>query len=64
MKRSVLLYGTRSLSFIRDDSDAMRPLETDLKSFDYSFEIPRMEIIDPVGLDFTLRLYRIGRAPS
>lgn len=64
VKRSVLLYGNRSLSFIKDDNDALRPVEMDLKPYGVSFEMPRMEIIDPVGLDFTLRVFRNERMAS
>lgn len=61
VKRSVLLYGSRSLSFIGSDGDKLRPMEMDLKSFSTSFELPRMEVVDPVGLDYTLRVYRVER---
>jgi len=61
VKRSVLLYGSRSLSFIGNDGDKLRPMEMDLKSFSTSFELPRMEVVDPVGLDYTLRVYRVER---
>lgn len=64
VKRSVLLYGSRSLSFIRDDGDRLRPMEMDLKAFGVSFELPRMQIADPVGLDYALRVYRAERMAS
>jgi hypothetical protein len=64
VKRSVLLYGNRSLSFIKDEKDEFRPLEMDLKPFGVSLEMPRMELIDPVGLDFTLRVFRMERMVS
>jgi hypothetical protein len=64
VKRSMLLYGNRSLSFIKDDKDALRPVEMDLKPFGVSFEMPRMEIVDPVGLDFSLRIFRTERMAS
>lgn len=57
-KHSVLLYGNRSLSFIKDGTDALRPVEMDLKPFGFSFEMPRMEIVDPIGLDYILRIFR------
>ncbi|MHC1698598.1 MAG: hypothetical protein AB9919_11170 [Geobacteraceae bacterium] len=61
VKHSVLLYGTRSLSFIKDFEDSLRPFEMDLKPYSISFEIPRMEIVDPVGLDYMLRVFRTER---
>lgn len=64
MKHSVLLYGNRSLSFINDGTNALRPMEMDLKPFGVSFEMPRMEIVDSVGLDYTLRVLRNERIES
>ena len=61
VKKSVLLYGNRSLSFVRDDQGALRPVEMDLQSHGVSFEMPRMEIVDPVGLDLSLRVFRRER---
>jgi hypothetical protein len=61
MKHSVLLYGNRSLSFVKDGENALRPMEMDLKPFEVSFEMPRMEIVDPVGLDYVLRVFRTER---
>lgn len=60
VKRSVLLYGNRSLSFIKE-KDSLRPVEMDLKQYGVSFEMPRMETIDPVGLDHMLRVFRVEK---
>lgn len=64
VKHSVLLYGNRSLSFIKDGTDALRPVEMDLKPFGFSFEMPRMEIVDPVGRDYILRIFRTEEMAS
>lgn len=64
VKRSVLLYGKHSLSFIKEGSGALRPMEMDLKPYSISFEMPRMENVDPVGLDYTLRVFRAERMES
>ncbi len=61
VKRSVLLYGRRSISFIKDGSNESRPMEMDLRPYGVSFEMPRMEIADPVGLDHRLRVFRAER---
>ncbi|UQS87726.1 hypothetical protein [Pseudomonas chlororaphis] len=61
VSRSVLLYGNRSLSFIDDGQDRLRPMELDLHSHGISYEMPRMEVVDPVGLDHTLRVFRNER---
>jgi len=64
VKQSVLLYGNRSVSFIKDGNDALRPVEMDLKPYGVSFEMPRMEIIDPVGLEHMLNVFRSERLLS
>lgn len=61
VKRSVLLYGSRSLSLIRRENDQLHPMETELKPYSASFELPRLEVYDPIGLDYTLRRYRVER---
>lgn len=58
VKRSVLLYGNRSISFIKDVGGKLRPMEMDLEPFGISFEMPRMEVIDPVGLTITISIFR------
>lgn len=63
VKRSVLLYGGRSLTFV-NEGNVRRPVEMDLKPHGVSIEIPRMEIIDPVGLDEMLRRFRVERMKS
>lgn len=63
-KHSVLLYGNRSLTFVKEGKDSFRAVEMDLNPYGVSFEMPRMEIIDPVGLDYTLRVFRTERMVS
>lgn len=61
VNRSVLLYGNRSLSFIDDGQDGLRHVEVDLQSHGFSYEMPRMEVVDPIGLDYILRVFRNER---
>ncbi len=61
VSRSVLLYGNRSLSFVDDGQDNRRPIEVELHSHGISYEMPRMEVVDPVGLDCILRTFRQER---
>jgi hypothetical protein len=56
--RSTILYGKRSLTYVRDHDGSQRAVAMDLKSFSTSFELPRREILDPVGLDYMLRIFR------
>jgi hypothetical protein len=64
VKRSVILYGNRSLSFITNANKGLQPIEMDLKPFEMSYEEPRMTIVDPFGLDYTLRVFRSERLMS
>lgn len=58
VKRSVLLHGSRSLHFIEGGNGSLRPVEMDLMPFEVTIELPRMQTIDPVGLDYILRVFR------
>lgn len=61
VSRSVLLYGNRSLTFVDDGQDNLRAMEIDLHAHGISYEMPRMEVIDPVGLEYILRVFRRER---
>ena len=58
VKHSVMLFGRRSVSYVQGPGNELRAVETDLHSHQISFEYPRMEIADPVGLDYVLRVLR------
>ncbi|MGD9584560.1 MAG: hypothetical protein AB7V26_12955 [Lysobacterales bacterium] len=64
IRHCVVLYGNRTLTFVKDGQDSLRPVETDLRSFKVSYEMPRMELVDPVSLDFTLRTFRAEKMAS
>jgi hypothetical protein len=64
LSRSVLLHGDRSISYVQDPSGAPRRIEANLDSFGTSFELPRMEIVDPVGLQMMLTNFRAERPPA
>lgn len=59
--RSTLLYGKRSLTYVLDDDGSRRAVALDLRSVGMSFEWPRREVLDPVGLDFMMRVYRVEK---
>ncbi len=59
--RSTILYGKRSLTYFSDSDGKQHAVAMDLKSFGTSFELPRHEILDPVGLDYMLRVFRVER---
>jgi hypothetical protein len=59
--RSTILYGKRSLTFAEDTDGKRRAVEMDLKPFSTSWELPRHEILDPVGLDYMIRVFRVAK---
>lgn len=61
IKRSVVLYGKRTVTYIGSQADPPRRVEMDLKEFSVSFPVPRMETTDPVGLEYMLRVFRAER---
>lgn len=62
--RVVVLYGNRTISYIKHPREATRRMETKMGSHGVSFEIPRVEIVDPVGLQKMLYSFRSERRPS
>jgi hypothetical protein len=59
--RSTILYGKRSLNYVQDADGEQRAVAMDLKSVGMSIELPRREVLDPVGLDYMLRVFRAER---
>jgi hypothetical protein len=59
--RSTILYGKQSLTYITDPGGERRAIAMGLKPFETSFELPRHQILDPVGLDYMLRIFRAQR---
>ena len=55
---SLILYGTRAVSWFRDHTDEQRRIETPMGSISHSFEMPRVEIVDPMGLQMMLLHFR------
>ncbi|MBB4005955.1 hypothetical protein [Allorhizobium taibaishanense] len=58
VSRSVILYGTRSISYSRGSDGKKQRHETKLHSFSHSFEAPRLDILEPFDLDYKLRIFR------
>jgi hypothetical protein len=56
--RSILLYGRRSITYVEEPGKKRRPVSMDMHSFSYSFELPRCEIVDPIGLNIMLLVFR------
>lgn len=55
---SLILYGTRAVSWFKDHMDEQRRIETSMGSISHSFEMPRVDIVDPMGLQMMLLHFR------
>lgn len=60
----VVLYGNRSVSYHNIGEDAPKRFETKMASHGVSVEIPRIDIVDPLGLQRMLFSFRAERRPS
>lgn len=56
--RSTLLYGRKALTYAGGSGKA--PVSMEMKTIRTSFEMPRLQIIDPVGLDWLMRVFRVS----
>lgn len=61
---TVMLYGTSSVSWFQDGTSPPRRNEMALTSVGHSFEVPRVDTIDPVGLQLMLFEFRREVRPS
>lgn len=61
VSRSVLLYGNRSISYFEGSDGKKQRNEMRMHSFSHSIESPRLDILEPFELDYTLRVFRAMR---
>jgi hypothetical protein len=61
ISKSILLYGRKSIDYVYATNGQSRRMETNLASHGTEIEYPRLEQIDPYGLDYTLRVFRMER---
>lgn len=61
VSRSVILYGNRSISYFEGLDGKKQRNEMKLHSISHSFEAPRLDILEPFDLDYTLRVFRAMR---
>jgi hypothetical protein len=59
--KSVLLYGRKTINHVFTPDGQSHRTESGLHSYSTTIEVPRMEIIDPISLDYVLRIYRVER---
>ncbi|MBR8060224.1 hypothetical protein [Burkholderia dolosa] len=60
---SVMLYGNSAVSWIDLPGGKPRRIETKLGSVGTSFEMPRVDIVDPIGLQLMLLTFRSEESP-
>jgi hypothetical protein len=61
VSRSVILYGNRSISYFGGSHGEEHRNEMKLHSFSHSFEAPRLDVLEPFELDYSLRVFRAMR---
>lgn len=64
VKKSVLLYGRKWITYVESPNQPTRRTESPLQSFETSMDMPRIQNIDPVGLDYMLRAFRVEQLKS
>ncbi len=56
--QSTILHGKKSIEYVRQASGESQRMEIPLNSHGTEIDVPRLESIDPVGLDYMLRVFR------
>ncbi len=56
-----ILYGNRTSSWIKNRDGTRRWMDSQMASHGYSYEIPRQDVLDPVGLQHRLFELRFGK---
>jgi hypothetical protein len=59
--RSTILYGRRTITHVVGPNEETRRVEIALQEHSMTFELPRMQMVDPQGLDYLLRVFRMER---
>jgi hypothetical protein len=58
MTHQTLLYGRKSFSIIQGGDGRKHPNVTELSEFSHSVELPRLMVVDPVGFNEMITLFR------
>lgn len=56
-----LLYGNSSIYYVHDGSDKKHRAEMKMSKISFSTEMPRLSVIDPEGLNYLLKVFRVSR---
>ena len=63
--KATVLYGTSGVVYVQRDAESEpQRQEVAMGAHEYSFEIPKLELLDPVGSQYNNRLFRSERPPS
>ena len=59
VRHSTMLYGIRSLSYVEDfNGGPRRPMEMELGTQGVTMTLPRLDMLDPIGLQLLLVRFR------
>ena len=61
---SILLHGSASVNYIRGDNGELHRNSMPMTSVSAEMEMPRLEVLDPLGLHYMLHRYRSERRPK
>ena len=63
--KATILYGTSSIAYVYTDA-ASEPhrQEVAMRAYEHFFEFPRLDVIDSVGFQYNIRMFRSERPPS
>lgn len=64
VSHSTLLYGNSSRSFHDDLEGGRKMTHTPMHTHTTSFELPQLQILDPTGLNYTLRMFQAEQLKS
>jgi hypothetical protein len=59
VQHSTLLYGRKAIAYVRGADEP--PVSMEMKTMSAGFAMPRLQIIDPVGLDWLIRIFRVSK---
>ena len=59
VQHSTLLYGRKAIAYVRGADQP--PVSMEMKTMSAGFEMPKLQVIDPVGLDWLIRIFRTSK---
>ena len=62
--KSILLYGRKSISYVNGAEGKSQRMEIPLQCHGTEIEFPRMQYLDPFGMDYGLRILKCERLKS